>query len=658
MTATELAARLDAKRNGDGWQAKCPAHEDTTPSLSISEGMDGRVLLHCHAGCAVDEILGALAMQKRDLFADNGTSGREIVATYDYVDETGALLSQIVRFFPKDFRQRRPDGLGGWTWNLNGTRRVLYRLPQLRAAVAAGERVFVVEGEKDVAAIERAGYVATCNSGGAGKWRREYSEELKGADVVIVADTDAPGRTHAGQVARALQGVASKVVVVEPAVGKDVSDHLAAGRKLGELVPVTLEEPAKAEPAGSVIVRLHDVTPARVRWVWRGWIPRAKQSLLDGEPDLGKSTLLLDVAARLSTGRPLPDGQPSERSGVVILSAEDDTADTIVPRLLAAGADLTRIVQLKGIRLDDYERPPVFPADLPALAEAVRAVNAVWVIIDPLVAYFGDETDTWKDQSVRRALYHLARFAEETGVALTGQRHFTKTPSAKALHRGGGSIGLIGAARAAFLVAPDPDNPERRILAVSKANLTRKPPSLMYEIESVGEVGRIKWLGESAHRADQLVAEPAGEEERQEAQDLKAFIREMVEAAPRTQREALAAIRAAGFDASERSVRRARKAAGVTVTRQGFGPGSVVVWALDGIIVAKNPIPDTPTSVATMASMASMSHPRVDGRDRQNGSRTCPQGHSMHHIGSDPATGWICLTCYPAALSPPDEAAA
>jgi 5S rRNA maturation endonuclease (ribonuclease M5) len=240
MRVHELAARLEAKCNGHGWQAKCPAHEDHTPSLSISEGHDGRILLKCFAGCPTESIVAALGLELRDLFVDNGTN--EPAVTYDYVDESGTLLFQVCRFIPKAFKQRRPDGTG-WAWKLDGVRRVLYRLPQLRAAVAAGKRVFVVEGEKDVHALEALGKVATTNPSGAGKWRPEYSEMLKGADVVIVADKDDPGRTHARDVAKALRGSAAKVVVVEPAVGKDVSDHVAAGRKLGELVPVTLTAP-------------------------------------------------------------------------------------------------------------------------------------------------------------------------------------------------------------------------------------------------------------------------------------------------------------------------------------------------------------------------------------------------------------------------------
>jgi hypothetical protein len=261
----------------------------------------------------------------------------------------------------------------------------------------------------------------------------------------------------------------------------------------------------------------------------------------------------------------------------VILSAEDGTADTIVPRLIAAGADLSRIVQLKGIRLDDYERPPVFPSDLPALAEAVRAVEAAWVIVDPLVAYFGDETDTWKDQSIRRALYFLERFCEETGVGILGMRHFTKTASLNPLHLGGGSIGLIGAARVALLVAPDPDNTERRVLAESKNNLSRKPSSLMYELEDCGEVARVKWLGDSPHSAQTLVAVPSNSEERGELDDATDFLRAALADGPRTVREVGADARAAGI--SQRTLERARRALKVNAERVG-GVAGRGAWVL------------------------------------------------------------------------------
>src|SRR5262245_37723375 len=124
----EILSRLEGvKRAGNQWQAKCPAHEDRRASLSLKRGDDGRVLVHCFAGCSTKDICGALGISDVDLFASgNGHQVKpQIVATYDYRDETGELLYQAVRYWPKDFRQRRPDGKGGWIWNLQGVRRVL-----------------------------------------------------------------------------------------------------------------------------------------------------------------------------------------------------------------------------------------------------------------------------------------------------------------------------------------------------------------------------------------------------------------------------------------------------------------------------------------------------------------------------------------------------
>jgi 5S rRNA maturation endonuclease (ribonuclease M5) len=161
---------------------------------------------------------------------------RTIVAEYDYVDEAGALLFQCVRYQPKDFRQRRPDGRGGWLWKLDKTRRVLYQLPKVIAAVKANETIYIVEGEKDVQALQRAGVVATTNPMGAGKWKGQYATALKGASVRVIADSDDPGLKHAREVVKSLTGTAANVELFACPKGRhDISDHLAAGGKLDEL---------------------------------------------------------------------------------------------------------------------------------------------------------------------------------------------------------------------------------------------------------------------------------------------------------------------------------------------------------------------------------------------------------------------------------------
>lgn len=229
-----LAALPGIKQVGDGqWSARCPAHDDRHASLSVSVGDDGRVLLHCHAGCSPMMVCQSLGLRIGQLFppkpkAAARSQGR-IVATYDYQDAAGELLYQVVRFEPKDFRQRRPDGNGGWTWDLNGTPRVLYRLPELRIA-APNEPFFIVEGEKDADAVAALGLVATTNPGGAGKWSKLSDDSvMDGRFVAILPDNDTPGRRHAEDVAARLHSKAALVRIVElPGDGKDVSDWIDA----------------------------------------------------------------------------------------------------------------------------------------------------------------------------------------------------------------------------------------------------------------------------------------------------------------------------------------------------------------------------------------------------------------------------------------------
>jgi len=235
-----IVAALEARgcrRQGHDFQ--CPAHDDNRASLSVRAARD-RVLIHCHAECSVEDVVAALGLQMADLFESGGErlTDSTICATYDYTNETGELLFQVVRSWPKSFRQRRPNGNGGWEWNLDGVRRVPFHLPQLVEGLKNGSTIYVVEGEKDVLAIEKAGGVATCNPGGVGKWRVEYSDHLAGANVVVVADKDDPGRKHAEAVASSLRDRAHRVSIVEPAEGKDASDHLGAGKVLADFVPL------------------------------------------------------------------------------------------------------------------------------------------------------------------------------------------------------------------------------------------------------------------------------------------------------------------------------------------------------------------------------------------------------------------------------------
>lgn len=238
---------LDALRaagsrvSNDGRAATCPAHDDRQASLSIGDAREfAGVLVNCHAGCRVEDVLSAVKLKAADLFDSPppGRSDRVEVARYPYVDLEGTVAFEKVRYFPKDFRTEPPGVVGKLP------RKPLYRLPDVARTAEAGGTVWLVEGEKDADRLATLGVVATCNYDGAAgvgqrsKWRPEYADQLAGAHVVIVADRDDPGRAHARAAADGLAGRARSVRIVESAAGKDVSDHLDAGHDLGDLVDV------------------------------------------------------------------------------------------------------------------------------------------------------------------------------------------------------------------------------------------------------------------------------------------------------------------------------------------------------------------------------------------------------------------------------------
>lgn len=208
----------------------CPAHDDEHPSARYKPERGVWRCDVCGAGGGFLDLAKRLGVPLED---HRGRAERRFVKAYDFVDEHGALLFQEVRYEPKDFRVRRADGTPG----LEGVRRVLYNLPAVLAAAATGSRVYVVEGPKDAGTLIQLGIVATTNALGAGKWRDEYAESLRGAEVIVVADKDDAGRTHAAAVAHSCSATAKAVKLVELPGDhvKDASDFLSAGGTREEL---------------------------------------------------------------------------------------------------------------------------------------------------------------------------------------------------------------------------------------------------------------------------------------------------------------------------------------------------------------------------------------------------------------------------------------
>jgi len=222
----QFVERLEGVRAAPGgFLGRCPAHDDREASLSVKDDED-KILIHCHAGCLTSDVLAEMGLQWTDLWHDAQTNGQSFSsakpeATYIYDDETGRELYRVIRYPGKRFRHERKT--------------VPYRLLAVIGAVKEGRTVYIVEGEKDVHALERAGRIATCNAGGAGSWKPEYEKYFKGAKVIVVADNDEPGIRHAKDVAAMLYSVVSRLWIVQPRSGKDVSDHLGEGMSVEAL---------------------------------------------------------------------------------------------------------------------------------------------------------------------------------------------------------------------------------------------------------------------------------------------------------------------------------------------------------------------------------------------------------------------------------------
>ena len=269
---------------------------------------------------------------------------------------------------------------------------------------------------------------------------------------------------------------------------------------------VTPHLAAKPEPGLHVLPL---PAPAKPTWLWRKFVPNQAITIIEGEPGVGKSTIVLDIAARASRGYAMPPapGQPvAEPRRVFILSAEDDQACTIRPRLDAAAANIDNIRLVTGTNTDE---PIALAAHLTLLRKEIVAFNASLCVIDPIMAYTG-KVDTHKDSEVRSLILHKMKdIAIETNCAFILVRHWNKGNALKAINRGAGSAGIGGQARAVFAVGKHPDEPGKFLFAPVKCNLCKPPKSLVYAVEQIDPADedsamKIGWVGESDYTADDL----------------------------------------------------------------------------------------------------------------------------------------------------------
>ncbi len=326
------------------------------------------------------------------------------------------------------------------------------------------------------------------------------------------------------------------------------------------------EHVAQGAPEHVELIRAVDLTPEPIRWLWPGWLAKGKLHVLAGAPGTGKTTLALDLAACVTSGRPLPFGWRPERGNVLIWSGEDDPADTLVPRLLAAGADVTRVHCVGDVH-DPEGRRPFDPArDVDKLAAACAGIdNIALLIVDPLVSAVAG--DSHKNAEVRRGLAPLVDLAARLDAALLGITHYSKgTQGREPLERVSGSLAFGALARVVLgtVRQPGEDEADRKlVLARAKSNIGPDGGGFAYAFEQVEVPGhpgltasRIVWGAQLEGTARELLAEPEPEGDAQG--DAAAFLRQLLASGSMAAKDVFSEAAAAGYskDAMHRARRR------------------------------------------------------------------------------------------------------
>lgn len=539
MTLAEVLAKLDhVKGIAGGFMARCPAHEDGTASLSVTEGADGRVLLHCHASCETDAIVAALGLALSDLFPPRDRPNYAApTAVYEYHDEQGSVIYQSLRFpvkadGKKSFLQRRPDGAGGWIWKMNGVRRVPYHLDTIQGKAA----IFVVEGEKDADRLWSIGLPATTNSGGAGKWTADHAAALVAAGVrrvCVLPDNDEPGEAHGRLVARSCDdaGLFVKLIPLPglPAKG-DVSDWLAAGHTKPELLALVKAAPPFTGRTSVVLKPKLELTSLAdllaepdeaIEWLVEDRIPGGSLVLLAGKPKAGKSTLARSLAFCVAAGEPWL-GFHVVMGPVWYLAFEDKRSELRrhFRQMGATGAELLHV--LVG------EAPQQC---IQLIEERAKIEKPALIVVDTLQRLI-QAKDMNDYAEVTTKFSPLLKLCRETGAACVVLHHANKFGDG--LDCILGSTALSGSVDNIFILGRGEH--ERTLESIQRIGDNLEATVVTLD----SETGHVALAGSKRDAEIQRAAELILEVLREEAEtQTERWIRERVEAAPKSQAQAL-----------------------------------------------------------------------------------------------------------------------
>jgi hypothetical protein len=625
VDAVEAVTGRPARRSGSNVTLCCPAHDDRSPSLSVRAGDDGRILVHCHAGCPTQAVVDAVGWRMADLFAEpypdpaprpGPVSVERLAAAKrlnpdllygfglrDVPGGGGVVIPYTDPGTGEVIEKRRTAIVAkqGSRWPA-GKPLCVYGAERLGPALPRAEPLLILEGESDcwVAWSHGCQALGVPGASAADLIPDVLAEVIRCFPAVYVAEEidpatgepDGGGRVFPRSVGRRLRelGYAGPIRVLRAGSGcKDLADlHVRDPVRFRDALAAAMqaarpwaesetETGAEAETgAGPVLTCLADVSPREVQWLWPGRVPLGRVTLLVGRPGEGKSFVTSDMAARVTTGTPWPDGSECPAGSVILISAEDDPADTIRPRLDAHAADVRRVHLLSSVRRhgrDGRPRESMFTlADVASLESALtRVPDCRLIVIDPIGSYLGGDTDAHRDNEVRAVLAPVAALAARYAAAVLVVAHRRKAGGNIADDLALGSRAFTGLARAVWHLTREEGNRARRLLLPGKNNLAAPAGGLGFYI--AGRPPSIVWEPDPVEMsADDVLAQEhasgrGGGREPESRTSAAEWLYEMLEGGPRPASAIKDAAAAAGY--SWRTVHRAREFLGIVPRRDG-----------------------------------------------------------------------------------------
>ena len=517
MQINDFLAKLSNVTGSNGqFSARCPAHDDKRNSLSVSQGEDGRILVHCHAHCSVENIVSSLGLTFRDLFSELDPSYCAYGAGNSEVNEFlyGRNLKKVKSVSADGSKTYYWQYWNGAKWE-NGRNSIIPPLYKGNAGELTDNIIYIVEGEKDVLTLEGIGIAAISLPDGAkSKWHESYADELRGKSIYIIPDNDEPGRRYAANIALHLKGVAANVKVLDlRAEWEDIPEHYdvtdvikSRGQEFfGEMLKVLCEaspvydysditeaakEPKETDSSISSLFRpLTDFEEEEARWLVKGWIPFSQITIIASDGGVGKTTVWSNIVASLSAGRPtILDNEETQREPmkVLICTTEDSIRTQLKGKLSKAGGNMENIYAMDP-RADRNGELQDFHFGSKKMADWIREIKPQVVVFDPIQAFVPAELNMGSRNAMRHCMSQLGVLADDLGITFILIAHTNKRKDAYGRGRISDSADLWDFSRSVIMLGTTPDA-NIRYISNEKNNYARLAETILFSINSNGEI--------------------------------------------------------------------------------------------------------------------------------------------------------------------------